>query len=36
MRRGVLVLGCGIIKDGPVVTRVASKVVGGGLEGALY
>jgi hypothetical protein len=36
MRRGVSVLGCGIIKGGPVVTGVASEVVGVGSEGALY
>jgi hypothetical protein len=36
IRRGVSVLGRGIIKGGPVVTGVASEVVGEESGGALY
>jgi hypothetical protein len=36
IRRGVSVLGCGIIKGGPVVTGAASEVVGEESGGVLY
>jgi hypothetical protein len=36
IRRGISVLGRGIIKGGPVVTGVSSEVVGEDSRGVLY